>query len=173
MAKAVKRWKDCEMRIVRRIGGRVAAISALALCSTVVSYAADTTFVKLGDKITIEYPIENIPPTDGPAEGVKISARVEPAEFASAVTIDEAGATLGPLDIGSQQTQTFVVKCTVGLNAPEGPFKIVLHADMITVGATPDITDPSQDVEVGFALAKGLTDFTLQLFLLHVSLESE
>jgi len=123
-----------------------AVFFAVAAVGLFVGPAAAQTFVKPGDEGTIEFPIENILPTDGPAEGVKISARVEPAEFASAVTIDEAGSTIGPLDVASGQTRTFVVKYIVGSGAPEGSFNIVLHADMITVGASPDLTDPASDV---------------------------
>lgn len=143
---------------VRRLGFklilRMVIVGLMASFSDGVAFGQ--TFVKPGDSGSIELPIENVLPTDGPAEGVEIFASVEPAAFAPHVTVSGVGSVLGPLNIAAQQTQTFVIQYAVGPNAPEGSFDVVIHADMITVGVVPDITDVSQVSRVSFNIADPL-----------------
>jgi hypothetical protein len=120
------------------------AIAGLMIGSA--SFAFGQNFVAPGGSGEIDLDIENIGAADHPLEGIKIVPRVEPAEFADHITFTPTARN----DVPGGQTVTFTVNFQVDPTAPAGTFNVILHADIVSMGTDPDLTDPAQDTSVNF-----------------------
>jgi hypothetical protein len=142
MAQAGSRSQE----VAVKIGFCHAVVLAGGLAGLFAGEVLAQTSVARGDSGTIDYPIENVTPSDGPFEGVTVSVISIDPEFANYVTTT----TVAAQDIAVGQTATFSIPYKIAANAPDGTFSMVLHIDMITVGSTPDLTDSSRDATVRF-----------------------
>lgn len=111
---------------LRRIAVSVFAAALLS------SAARADEFLKPGDSIILQLPLENEEPSFAAASGARITATFEevtPAGLAAYLSIDEAGSILGPLNIpvGVANAQTFKAKVVLAAGAPDGSFKVRLH----------------------------------------------
>jgi hypothetical protein len=110
--------------------------------------------VEPGETSAIESEIENLRPSDGPLEGVTITASVSPNDFAPYVSTSSEPAH----DVAVGETRKFTVGYQIAREIPECragcAFTILLHTDMITVGSKPDLTDPKNDTTISFIAKK-------------------
>lgn len=107
------------------------AIGALALIG-LGGPARGEDFLKPGDSITLELPLENDATSTTTAQGVRLVATFEevtPSGLASYLSVDEAGSVLGPVAIavGTANAQTLKAKIVLAAGAPDGSFKVRLH----------------------------------------------
>ena len=134
---------------LRNIGAGVLAVALIGLGA--IQARADE-FIKPGDSVTLELPLENEDTSTATAQGVRLVAtfeEVSPAGLAEFLSIDEAGSILGPLtvEVGEEQAQTFKAKVHLADGAPDGSFKVRLHptvdnADLF-MSPDPDTLDTS------------------------------
>jgi len=127
------------------------AIGALALIGF-GSVARGENFIKTGEPVILELPLENEAPSTTTAQGVRLVATFEevtPAGLASYLSIDEAGSTLGPvtIEVGAANAQTLKAKIVLAEGAPDGSFKVRLHPTFesgeLFVSPDPDSLDTS------------------------------
>ena len=110
---------------LRNIGAGVLAVALIGLGA--IQARADE-FIKPGDSVTLELPLENEDTSTATAQGVRLVAtfeEVSPAGLAEFLSIDEAGSILGPLtvEVGEEQAQTFKASASAD-GAPDGSFKV-------------------------------------------------
>jgi hypothetical protein len=123
-------------------------------------------FVKPGDSITLELPLENEAPSTATAQGARIVAtfeEVSPASLASFLSIDQQGSILGPLNIevGADKAQTFRVKVVVSVNADtDGTFKVRLHPTFGNTDLLPSPGPESLDTLVNLTTTR--LDFSMR-----------
>lgn len=133
------------------------ATIALALLGLGGAARADE-FLKPGDSMTLELPIENEDPRGGLARNILLTPtfeEVNPPELAQFLSFEQARSFLGPVDIevGEQNSTTFKVKVVVAANADkDGTFKVRLR---FSEGSTNKLLMPEPetlDTSVSFAI---------------------
>ena len=113
---------------LRRI---VVGVFAAALLGSGSAASADE-FIKPGDSVTLELPIENGDTGGAKATGVTLTPTFEdvsPAGLASYLSVDQPGSILGPFDIevGANNLKTFKAKVVLAAGAPDGSFKVKMR----------------------------------------------
>ena len=110
----------------------VVGVFAAALLGLGGSVARAQEFIKVGEPVVLELPLENEDTSTATAQGVRLVATFEevtPAGLASYLSVDEAGSVLGPvtIDVGAASAQTLKAKIVLAAGAPDGSFKVRLH----------------------------------------------
>lgn len=124
---------------IRGLATGVLALALLGFCGA----ARGQEFVKPGDNIILELPLENEDTSTATAQGARIVAtfeEVSPASLTSYLSIDAAGSTMGPLNIavGATNARTFRIKVVLAGGAPDGSFKVHLHPTFENADAATD-----------------------------------